>query len=85
MAKGLFDCYTNEQQPRKPDGEPEWANKGLLSCHTYLLKKRRAEKQLFAEAQKGKAACQRKATQLKKDTYSRLLGFLLQKERMKLM
>jgi hypothetical protein len=34
---------------------------------TYLLKKRRAKRQLFAEAQKGqKAACQRKSITVKK-------------------
>jgi hypothetical protein len=50
---------------------------------TYLLKKRRAEKQLFTEAQKGKSSLPKKATRLKKDAYSRLQGLLLQKERMK--
>ncbi len=47
-AKGLSDCCSSEQQQRQPDGG-QWANKGLLS-----LKKRRAKKELFAEAQKGK-------------------------------
>jgi hypothetical protein len=42
---------------------------------TYLLKKRRAEKQLFAKAQKGKRhPARRKAPWLKKDAYSRLQG-----------
>jgi hypothetical protein len=44
-----------------------------------------AEKQLFAEAQKGKRQpAKEKASWLKKNAYSRLQRLLLQKERMKL-
>ncbi len=56
----------------------------IVSPHRYLLKKRRAEKQLFAEAQKVKRQpVKEKASRLKKDAYSRLQGLLFQKERIK--
>jgi hypothetical protein len=55
----------------------------IVSRHV-CLKKRRAERQLFAEAQKGKRQpAKEKASRLKKGTYSRLQELLLQKERMK--
>jgi hypothetical protein len=42
---------------------------------TFLQKKRRAEKQLFAKAQKGKRKpAKGKAPQIKKDAYSMLRG-----------
>jgi hypothetical protein len=47
-----------------------------------LLKKTRAEQQLFAEM-KGQKQPAKEATRLKKDAYSRLQGPLLQKERAK--
>jgi hypothetical protein len=57
----LSGCHSSAQQPRQPDGGPVGQIKGL-PLTTHLLKKRRAERQLFAEAQKGqKAARQRKS------------------------
>jgi hypothetical protein len=53
--------------------------------HDMFTKERRAEKQLFAKAQKGKRQpAKEKASWLKKDAYSRLQALWLKKETMKL-
>jgi hypothetical protein len=58
MAKELSNCYSSEQQPRKPDRGPV----GQIKGYSYdMFTKEKKSKQLLAEAQKEqKAARQRK-------------------------
>jgi hypothetical protein len=74
-AKGLSGCHSSEQQLRQPDGGGAVGQIKGYSHDTFTKEKReRAERQLFAEAQKGKRQpTKEKASRLKrKNAYSRL-------------